>query len=211
MPEPIKNPIGVVSNCFSYQLEHGISLHEILKRLMDEGFEAIELRQTCLGECESKDHLADVTAIGNLCAGTTCFTFDYAMSYPFLSADHDHDHDLHLNAGIDAAIACGGHMRLVDLSTTSEELEASLDDTATNLRELIGRVTDRGIRLSIEHSRQTWRQFWTVCERLKALGAESLYEFCFDPANFCMADMPETWREEFVSLRLDQISMIHLK
>jgi sugar phosphate isomerase/epimerase len=215
----LKNEWGVVSNCFARQLKDGIRLDDILLRAVGEGFDAVELRQTSLGDCESDSFLPDAVAIKHLVATVPHFAFNYAMNYPFLSPDHHHHGDVFLEAGIAAATACGadgqgghaGHLRLVDLSTTDRTIEDLAHKTVANISELVRIVADSGLRLSLEHARQRWRNFRSVCEELNTRGLGDRYEICLDPANFCISDSARTAPEAFDSLRQDRISMVHLK
>ena len=206
---------GIVSNCFAHQLRAGQTLKDLIRQAVSKGYSTVELRQTCMGECESQEHVVDPIALKRLCEPYTDVNFDYAMNYPFLSAGHAHLGDAYLEAGIRAAFSSKTryrpHLRLVDLSTSNEALGEAIKPTSRNLAELVKTVTQQGVRLSLEHSRQRWELFSNVCNELDALNLTRDYELCFDPANFCTSDIGSKSLEVLTTLDLNYVSMIHLK
>ena len=49
------NQLGIVTNCWKYELDHGVPLVACLDQAVEHGLVAIELRQTALGNLESTD------------------------------------------------------------------------------------------------------------------------------------------------------------
>lgn len=206
---------GIVSNCFAHQLQAGQTLEDLVHQVVSRGYSTVELRQTCMGECESQEYIVDPIALKRLCEPYPDVDFDYAMNYPFLSAGHEHLGDEYLEAGIRAAFSCKTnyrpHLRLVDLSTSNDALDDAIKATSRNLAELVKAITQRGVRLSLEHSRQRWELFSSVCDQLDTLNLTGDYELCFDPANFCTSDIGSKSLEVLAALDLNHVSMIHLK
>ena len=76
-------PAGVVSNCFRSQLDAGEPLAGLVDQATALGYSVIELRQGCLGDCESPGELVPdpdrLQALATACPGVQ---WDLALGYP---------------------------------------------------------------------------------------------------------------------------------
>ncbi len=209
---------GIVSNCFRTQLDSGTALEELIGEASRRGFRAIELRQGCLGEFETTDRQP---IAGNLSAFPGRFPemrFNMAIEYPFLSPEDVTDDDT-FSAGKRAADAIVGetppHLRLVDLTTSNSELDATaaLPVAVKRIVTLTKSMIEIDGVLSIEHSRQRWDHFRQVFERSREeLGADSdRLRICFDPCNLLSAAENTDPAAVTRMLSADEISMVHLK
>jgi sugar phosphate isomerase/epimerase len=120
--------------------------------------------------------------------------------------------------GIDAARALAGrsalHLRLVDLSTSPEQLRASADtETAAKIADLAAAVDAAGGVLSLENARQDWRRFIAIVRAARErLGSQAVaLKLCFDACNLlAAADHPDP-AEAVRALTPRMTAMIHFK
>lgn len=204
---------GLVTNCWQKLLESGEPLPDLVSQAADRGYQAIELRQGSLGKCETAAGVAIAAELAQLSKPHDGIEFDYAMAFPFLSSTADYQSPA-LAQGLEAALATAGqtgaHMRLVDIETSG----VTINDlpAVSPLVEFAGHCQDRGIRLSLEHSRQPWDMFWAMVSQARSqLGTQARPCICFDPANFCLVNEQSLPLELLARLSLEEISMVHLK
>ncbi len=157
---------GLVSNCWATQLTQNESLESLIARSVESGFKAVELRQGSLGTCEDAQQIPRPDPLAVLAARFPEIRFNVAISIGFLSTDLSPDDPL-FAAASQAAVAvtgtAGPHLRLVDLHTTAEHFAAAnTSQVAANLVRLARALSDRGGRLSVEHSLQPWGPFFDV-------------------------------------------------
>ena len=214
---------GIVSNCWKTQLDAGLPLDDLLAEASRRGYRAVELRQTCLGEYETHgDHLPIAERLQNIPSRFPQIRFNVAIDVPFLTVPFDQSDPLFV-AGCRAADALAGesfpHLRLVDLSTSGEQLDRSdIGRIAASVVKLVEAVTELGGVLSIEQSRQSWRSFhsvWDTARGLSGANADRL-RLCYDPCNLLIADRttPEIDIDPdqvTASLTAECVSMLHLK
>jgi len=204
---------GLVSNCWKTLLEQGSPIRDLVKQGRDQGYLVIELRQGCLGDAETAALLARPEQLSILAQECQGVIFDYAMTFPFLCPDADYRNES-LGRGLEAALATGGqsgpHLRIVDVTTagTAETVKPNLE----SLVSFSASCLEQGVQLSLEHSRQPWKLFYdTVCQLRRELGHADFPAICFDPANFSLVGEQELSLGLLESLRLKEISMVHLK
>jgi len=207
--------VGVVSNCFKSQLDAGEPLAGLIDQATVRGYSVIELRQGCLGDCESRDNLVPdpdrLQALAMACPGVK---WDLALGYPCFDPSTDGDDEVFLS-GCKSIVRLGSddtpHLRLVDL-TTDHTAVAPAEAAVTVVR-LLERVRGVGGMLSIEHARESWDWFSDVFTRAReAAGADGRWlKICFDPCNLLMA--PERPDPAVVTAGLDSdaVSMVHIK
>lgn len=211
------NQLGIVTNCWKYELDQGVPLVACLDQAVEHGLVAIELRQTALGDLESTDRcfpaveqLAEVTQrYPGLC-------FDYAMGLSFLSGELSSADDL-VDQACQAAVAVAGearpHLRLVDVSTIAAEIRQCEESTVQELVGLVQRMDQVGGILSVENCRQPWDDLWRIVQRsreqLGSLGDQ--LKICFDPANFGFVPEAGDSLAALSQLRAHDLSMVHLK
>ncbi len=204
---------GIVTNCWRTLLEQGHAIGDLVRQGRDLGYPVIELRQGSLGTAETDSQLARPDQLALLANESPDIDFDYAMAFPFMSREADYQHET-LSVGQEAALATAGrygaHLRIVDVTTTGRSTELSPD--TLSLIELAADCQQKRVRLSLEHSRQPWSLFYeTVCQVREALGDPLFPAICFDPANFSLAGEQDLSAGLLESLKLSEISMVHIK
>lgn len=208
---------GIVTNCFQHQLNAGMSLRELISESAGRGYQAIELRQGSLGEYESADRFPDAVRLAELPERFPGVRFDYAMEYPFLSADND-PHTPILSAGKWAADAVAGesppHLRLVDLKTTAADLASSkATEIAQRLAHLVESMTEVDGVLSIENGPHPWEPFRRVFALLQENAGPDAHRLmlCYDPVNLLFCDDRPNPADVTASLNAASVSMVHFK
>ena len=207
--------LGVVSNCFKSQLDLGQPLAGLIGQATDLGYSVIELRQGCLGDCESPGELVpDPDRLQDLAAACPGVQWDLALAYPCFDPSTVGDDTVFESACESIVRLASGdtpHLRLVDLATDHTRVDPAA--AAATVGRLLERVCEVGGMLSIEHARESWQWFSDVMARARgAFGAhrQSL-KVCFDPCNLLGApDRPDP-AEVTGSLDPDLVSMIHIK
>ncbi len=208
---------GLVSNCWATQLTQNESLESLIARAVESGFEAVELRQGSLGTCEDAQQIPGPDPLALLAARFPEIRFNVAISIGFLSTDLSPDDPLFAAASQAAGAVtgtAGPHLRLVDLHTTAEHFAAAnTSQVAANLVRLARALSDRGGRLSVEHSLQPWGPFFDVFTAARAqLGtAADCLQLCFDPCNLLFPGDLIDPLEVTGSLDPQTVSMIHFK
>jgi len=210
--------LGLVSNCWKTQLDSGVHLDELIAEAAERRLCVIELRQTCLGLYETEgDFIPQAGLLSELAGNHPKVRFNIAINVPFLSAGFTAN-DPVFQAGVQSAFAVSGeytpHLRLVDLSTTNEQLGP--DDVpfaAKTIAKLTEPMTQLDGLLSIEQSRQSWSRFYEVfLAARKHLGAEAgRLKLCYDPCNLLTPDDGTDPDAVTAALKNDEISMIHFK
>ncbi|MDP6448127.1 MAG: TIM barrel protein [Pirellulaceae bacterium] len=201
---------GAVTNCWKHQLDRGAALESLVETALDRGYCTLEFRQGSLGECESLDLIPDADRLSRLSDGRVHSMFNLAINTSFVKRPLDRGSDL-VSAAIDAAVALNPrrpHLRLVDLTRAVdpplERRELALAVAA--VADELGRL---GGRLSVEHSRETWSDFWRVYEGAKQEVAEPrCLKVCYDPSNLATGEGGWAFPSE---LSADDISMVHFK
>ena len=207
--------LGLVSNCWQHLLQAGDSLESLCQQALDAGLTYVELRQTCLGNCEDADHQPKPDALGKLADQVRGMQWNLAINHPVFSSN-----DLSnatFQAAIESVVAIDKscpHLRIVDLSLASPEslpnTEAAAECVAKHA-EVLGNV---GGVLSLEHSIQPWDWFESVFvqanQLLKADG-NSLLKLCYDACNLLFPADGVDPNEITAGLDIQSISMIHFK
>mgnify|MGYP001169549055 FL=1 len=207
--------LGVVSNCFRSQLEAGQPLSGLIGQARDLGYTVIELRQGCLGDCESPGELVpDPDRLQELVSVCPGVQWDLALAYPCFDPSTEGDDTVFVSACESIVRLASGdtpHLRLVDLSTDHTHVDPS--EAASTVRRLLERVCEVGGVLSIEHARESWEWFSDVMARAReAAGArgQSL-KVCFDPCNLLGAPGRPDPAQVTAGLDPGSVSMIHIK
>lgn len=206
--------LGVVSNCWREQLRAGHALESLIADAVERGFEAIELRQTCLGNFESGPrHLPNSEDLRQLPEQFDALQINLAMALPYLSPLNDADASM-FRSGLAAAVAVGGrftpHLRLVDLATQIAPSE--IDGAADALSRLVDEAADAGVWLSVENSVQPWSLFREVFDRVSLSRTDGHHlRLCYDAANLLLQPDPVQPGDVTQSLRADRVAMVHFK
>ena len=210
--------LGLVSNVWSVQLAAGEDLADLVAAAADRGYRVIELRQKSLGGYESApDHLPDVAALAALARRFSEMRFVAAYEVPFLDPDTGPSHRC-FEAAVSVARAVAQerqpHVRLVDLSTTAEQLSACGPDAAGHtIARLAAALADDDTPLSVENAWQPWPLLAAAIAAARTeLGtAAARLRVCFDPCNFAFIQEPTDAAAVLASLAPAQVGMLHFK
>ena len=211
---------GAITNSWREQLLEQ-DLPKLVKEAVDRGAKHVELRQTCLGACETgsgDDWLPDLDRLSELVGGFPDLTFDLAMAWPCLTKETD-PADPQFQAALDAAILVGGdnpHLRLVDPSPFDHAWDKPEDIPA----EALGIVTmareaaRRGVTLSMENSGQPIRSMAMLVSQARAsLSPDegSRLGLCPDPTNQLRRFPDSDPLAELAALTPDMLKIVHIK
>ena len=204
---------GIVSNCWNFYLQNNVGLRDLIGHAADLEMRDIELRQGSMGDLEPTHHDPHLHELKAIAQAHHHCRFDYAMSFPFFSGSFDSS-ACELQLGRDVALACGNgdaHLRLVDVISDNDMAEANLTKTVESLVQVADDLDDDGIRLTIEHSFQTWDIFWPVFQEARQRSQTGNLWLCFDPANLSLSREAERMMEIVDMIDKSEISMLHVK
>ena len=222
----IEDRLGLVSNCWTMQLDAGVRLNRLIEQAVAEGFRFVELRQGCLGDCEDpQTRLPHADALKKLAQGFPEITFDLAVELPVFSEFIDVSSTM-VESLLLGALALStndrpAHLRIVDLvsrdvpaersATDPPNTDFSLEDVVNSLLNLEGQLP-AGI-VSVEHSFQPWSGFRRVFEAADSRSGSSRdsINICYDPCNLWLANDGENSNEITGQLPVEWLSMVHLK
>ena len=210
--------LGLVSNVWSAQLAAGADLADLVAAAAERGYRVIELRQKSLGGYESApDNLPDVAALGALARRFPGMRFVAAYEVPFLHPDTG-PHHRYFEAAVGVARAVAPdrqpHVRLVDLSTTAEQLAACGPEAAGHtIARLSAALADDDTLLSVENAWQPWPLLAAAitAARTELGAAAGRLRICFDPCNFASIQEPTDAAAVLDSLAPEQVGMLHFK
>jgi len=209
--------LGLVSNCWRKQLQANTPLEDLIAEAVHRGFGAVELRQTCLGEFETKTEcIPDAEMLARLPSQFGHMHFNVAMALPFLSPEVNPAGSV-FQAGLSAALGVSGrftpHLRLVDLTTHIAEMDMlEIDAATTAMVALADAAAEAGVELSVENSIQPWNRFRKIINRvLSQCRNGSRFRLCYDPANLLLQPDPISPGEVTRSLKAHELSMVHFK
>ena len=211
---------GAITNSWRMQLEHS-ELIDLVAEAEASGARHIELRQTCLGNCESGDgdewrpSLEGLEAVISTHPG---LTYDLAMAWPCLTRETDPG-GAAWQAALAGAKLVGGdspQLRIVDPSAfvAAWASPADIPEAAWGLAGLAEEAARQGVILSMENSGQPIGSMAmlvaSVRERMPAEYREFL-GLCPDPTNQ-LRRFPETRPlQDLEALPLDMLKIVHFK
>ncbi|MDE2779452.1 MAG: TIM barrel protein [Chloroflexota bacterium] len=211
---------GAITNSWRNQLMEQ-DLAELISEAEARGSRHIELRQTCLGNCENgqgedwRPNLEGLQAIVDRFAG---LNFDLAMALPCLSQDVDPKGEQFQMALGGARIVGRGnpHLRLVDPSPSENRWESPEDIPAQALKlaNLAREAASQGVVLSLENSGQTIGGMAILVEecRKQLTGEEADFlGLCPDPANQLRRFPDSDPLGDLDALSLDMLKIVHFK
>ena len=165
---------GAITNSWRNHLQSQ-GLAELISEAESRGSRHIELRQTCLGDCESgqgaewRPNLPGLEAIAE---GFPDLAFDLAMALPCLTSQVDPAGEQFQMALEGAKIVGRGtpHLRVVDPSSfdTVWEKPADLPEVALGVIDLTREAARQGVILSIENSGQPIRSMALLVRECRA-------------------------------------------
>lgn len=212
--------LGAITNSWREHLESE-GIESLVGQAAERGAMHIELRQTCLGDCESgegDDWRPNIDGLKALVAQHPALSFNLAVAYPCLSQTAEPKSAL-FQAMLDAAIAVSPdapHLRMVDPSRFDSlwDSPADIPDAALSIANLVREAAARGVTLSMENSGQPIRSLamlvWAVRENLPEAQGMVL-GLCPDPTNQLRIDADSDPVGEIEALPVDMIKTIHFK
>ena len=211
---------GAITNSWREQLLEQ-DLPTLVKEALDRGAKHVELRQTCLGDCETgsgDDWLPVLNELSELVGAFPELTFDLAMAWPCLTKETDPSGN-QFQAALDAAILVGGdnpHLRIVDPSTFENPWEKPEDipTEALGIVPMAREAARRGVTLSMENSGQPIRSMaMLVNEARDRLAPEegSLLGLCPDPTNQLRRFPDSDPLAELEALTPNMLKIVHMK
>lgn len=211
---------GAITNSWRLQLGD-TDLGTLVSDAKTRGAKHIELRQTCLGDCESgegEDWRPVLPRLQALVDSFPDLDFDLAMAWPCLTKQADAKGE-QFQAALEAAKMVGRHtphLRIVDPSRFDETWEQPEDipAEAMGVAELAREAASQGVILSMENSGQPIRSMaLLVREARSRLSAEegSFLGLCPDATNQLRGFPESDPLAELDALPLDMLKIVHFK
>lgn len=211
---------GAITNSWKQQLDSQ-ELSALVREAKTRGASHIELRQTCLGACESGagEHWRPVLShLEALVRQFPELTFDLAMAWPCLTKQAEPTGE-QFQAALQGAKLVGRgtpHLRLVDPSPfeAAWETPADLPAEALSVAELAHEAARQGVILSMENSGQPIRSMGLLVREARArlTPAEGHYlGLCPDPTNQLRRYPASDPLAELEALPLDMLKIVHFK
>ena len=211
---------GAITNSWRNHLMEQ-DLADLIAEAQARGSRHIELRQTCLGNCESgqgddwRPNLEGLQSIVDRFAG---LKFDLAMALPCLTQDVDPAGE-QFQMALEGAKIVGRetpHLRLVDPNPLDGiwDSPADIPEQALNLANLAREAAGQGVILSLENSGQTIGSMAMLVEECrKRLSEEEggYLGLCPDPTNQLRRFPDSDPLGDLNSLPLDMLKIVHFK
>ncbi|MDE2841851.1 MAG: TIM barrel protein [Chloroflexota bacterium] len=211
---------GAITNSWRNQLLER-DLADLISEAEARGSRHIELRQTCLGNCEAgqgEDWRPNLDGLQAIVDRFTGLNFDLAMALPCLSQAVDSGGEQFQMALAGARIVGreNPHLRLVDPSPSEGRWESPEDipAQALNLANLAREAASQGVVLSLENSGQTIGGMAILVEecRKQLTGEEAGFlGLCPDPTNQLRRFPDSDPLADLDSLPLDMLKIVHFK
>ena len=211
---------GAITNSWRLQLADR-DLNSLIEEARSRGARHVELRQTCLGDCETGEGADWRPVLPKLQAVVDAFpdmTFDLAMAYPCLTQKAEPAGE-QFQAALEAAKLVGKdtpHLRMVDPNTTDQPWEQAdhLPEEALGLADLAREAARQGVILSVENSGQPLRSMALLTRqaRSRLTAKEGSYlGLCPDPTNQLRRHPDSDPLAELEALPLDMVKIVHFK
>ncbi len=211
---------GAITNSWREQLPSH-SVKDLVGLAVERGAKHIELRQTCLGECEEGTGDAwrpNLDQLKEVVQTYPNVTFDLAMALPCLTRKIDPQSEA-FQAALAGAKLVGGsqpHLRVVDPSPF-DELWNSPNDIPVEAIGLAGLVTEaerQGVIMSLENSALPISNMAMLVDHVRTLVSESAGQalgLCPDPTNQLRRFPDSDPLADLDALPLDMIKIVHFK
>jgi len=211
---------GAITNSWRQQLD-GHDLPTLVKEAQARGARHIELRQTCLGECETGQGESWRPVMANLQALVDAFpdiSFDLAMAWPCLSKKSNPSGE-QFQAALQAAKMVGRvtpHLRIVDSIRFDSAWETAeqIPEEALAVADLAREAAGQGVILSMENSGQPIRSMALLVRQARARlsSREGIYlGLCPDPTNQLRSYPNSDPVAELAALPSDTLKIVHIK
>ena len=212
--------LGAITNSWREHLESE-SIESLVGQAAARGAMHVELRQTCLGDCEmgeGDDWRPNIEGLRALVAQYPDMSFNLAVAYPCLSENAQPKSTL-FQSMLDAAVAVSPdapHLRMVDPARFDSlwETPADIPDTAMSIAVLVQEAAAQDVTLSMENSGQPIRSLAMLVQAVRdALpdGEGMILGLCPDPTNQLRIDAGSDPVGEVEALPVDMIKTIHFK
>ncbi len=211
---------GAITNSWREQLPSH-TVKELVGAAVERGAEHIELRQTCLGECEEgagDDWRPKLEKLQAVVDAYPSLTFDLAMALPCLTQKIDPQGEM-FQAALAGAKLVGGsqpHLRVVDPSPLEGPWSTPSDipEEALGLASLATEAASQGVIMSMENSSLPIRDMAMLVEHVRGLVPETAAKglgLCPDPTNQLRRFPDSDPLAELDALPLDMIKIVHFK
>ena len=211
---------GAITNSWRLQLEDQ-DINDLVAEAKARGAKHIELRQTCLGDCESGEGEAWRPVLPRLKALVDSFpelSFDLAMAWPCLTRKSDAQGEA-FQAALEGAKLVGRdtpHLRIVDPSPFDQAWESAGDIPveALAIADLAREAAKQGVTLSMENSGQPIRSMALLVQQARGAltNDEGLFlGLCPDATNQLRRYPDSDPLAELEALEPDMIKIIHFK
>ena len=211
---------GAITNSWRLQLEDQ-DIKDLVSEAKARGAGHIELRQTCLGACESGEGESWRPVLPRLQALVDSFpelSFDLAMAWPCLSKESDPNGE-QFQAALEGAKVVGRdtpHLRVVDPTPFDQPWERADDipAEALSVAGLAREAARQGVILSMENSGQPIRSMALLVREARArlAGQEGAFlGLCPDATNQLRRYPDSDPLAELEALQPDMIKIVHFK
>ena len=211
---------GAITNSWRRQLD-GEDLAVLVKEAQARGARHIELRQTCLGHCESgegEDWRPVLPRLEALVQAFPGLSFDLAMAWPCLTRTTDPAGEP-FQAALQGAKLVGGttpHLRLVDPAAFDHPWERpeEIPHEALGVADLAREAARQGVILSMENSGLPIRSMALLVHEARArlTPEEGRYlGLCPDPTNQLRRYPGSDPLAELEALPADVLKIVHFK
>ena len=211
---------GAITNSWRMQLESE-ELLALVGQAEAKGAQHVELRQTCLGACESgegDEWRPSMEGLGAVVNAYPNLTFDLAMAWPCLTRETDPQGDA-WQAAIAGAKLVGSaepQLRIVDPSGFDAPWESPSDipEAAWGLVGLATEAARQGVILSMENSGQPIGSMAMLVEAVREQMPAEYRQYlglCPDPTNHLRRFPDSTPLRDLEALPLDMLKIVHFK
>ena len=211
---------GAITNSWRNLLTNH-DLQDLIAEAQARGAHHIELRQTCLGSCESgqgDEWRPDLEGLKAVADRFNDLQFDLAMALPCLTQMVDPSGE-QFQMALEGARIVGRdkpHLRLVDPNPFDGTWESPADipEQALNLAELAKEAARQGVIVSVENSGQTVGGMMLLVEECRKRMSEEAGAFlglCPDPANQLRRFPDSDPLGDLNALPLDMLKIVHFK
>ncbi len=211
---------GAITNSWREQLPSH-TVKELVGAAVEKGAKHIELRQTCLGECEQgagDDWRPNLKRLQAVVDAYPALTFDLAMALPCLTQKIDPQGEM-FQAALAGAKLVGGaqpHLRVVDPSALEGPWVSPSDipEEALGLAGLATEAANQGVIMSMENSSLPIRNMAMLVEKVRGMISETAGQglgLCPDPTNQLRRFPDSDPLAELDALPLDMIKIVHFK